>query len=64
MPWRRRPCAATMLMKNVLVCSTQTPFVVGGAEILAADLRLHFECRGFRVDTVNLPFDRLTETLR
>jgi glycosyltransferase involved in cell wall biosynthesis len=45
-----------MLMKNVLVCSTQTPFVVGGAEILAADLRLHLERRGFRVDSVNLPF--------
>jgi glycosyltransferase involved in cell wall biosynthesis len=43
-------------MKNVLICSVQAPFIVGGAEILVADLRRHLEHRGFRVDVVNLPF--------
>jgi glycosyltransferase involved in cell wall biosynthesis len=43
-------------MKNVLVCAVQTPFITGGAEILSADLRLHLERRGFRVDTVEVPF--------
>jgi glycosyltransferase involved in cell wall biosynthesis len=43
-------------MKTVLICSVQAPFIVGGAEILVADLRQHLERRGFRVDVVNLPF--------
>jgi glycosyltransferase involved in cell wall biosynthesis len=43
-------------MKNILVCAVQTPFITGGAEILASDLRLQLERRGFRVDTVEVPF--------
>ena len=43
-------------MKNILVCSVHTPFVLGGAEILAADLRLNLERRGFRAEAVRIPF--------
>jgi glycosyltransferase involved in cell wall biosynthesis len=43
-------------MRRVLVCSVQTPFVEGGAEILARDLHVQLERRGFSVDTVSVPF--------
>jgi glycosyltransferase involved in cell wall biosynthesis len=43
-------------MKNVLICSAHTPFIVGGAEILVSDLQLHLERRGFRAETVRVPF--------
>lgn len=43
-------------MKTVLVCAVQAPFVVGGAEILAAELREQLTKRGFRADVVNVPF--------
>ena len=43
-------------MKNVLICSVHTPFIVGGAEILATDLRLNLQRRGFRVEAVHVPF--------
>ena len=37
-------------MKTVLVCAVQAPFIVGGAEILVAELRQNLERRGFRAD--------------
>lgn len=43
-------------MKTALVCAVQAPFVVGGAEILAAELRDELRRRGYRVDLVNVPF--------
>jgi len=43
-------------MKTVLVCAVQAPFIVGGAEILVAELRTNLERRGFRVDVANVPF--------
>jgi glycosyltransferase involved in cell wall biosynthesis len=43
-------------MKTVLVCAVQAPFIVGGAEILVAELRANLERRGFRVDVANVPF--------
>jgi glycosyltransferase involved in cell wall biosynthesis len=43
-------------MKTVLVCAVQAPLIVGGAEILVAELRQNLERRGFRVDVANVPF--------
>jgi glycosyltransferase involved in cell wall biosynthesis len=43
-------------MKTVVVCAVQAPFIVGGAEILTAELRQNLERRGFKVDVVALPF--------
>jgi glycosyltransferase involved in cell wall biosynthesis len=43
-------------MRTVLVCAVQAPFIVGGAEILVAELRSQLERRGFRVDVANVPF--------
>jgi glycosyltransferase involved in cell wall biosynthesis len=43
-------------MKTVLVCAVQAPFIVGGAEILVAELRKQLERRGFRADVANVPF--------
>jgi glycosyltransferase involved in cell wall biosynthesis len=43
-------------MKTVLVCAVQAPFVVGGAEILVAELKAQLERRGFRADVANVPF--------
>lgn len=43
-------------MKSVLVCTAQTPFVTGGAEILVRDLAAALRRRGFRVDVVAVPF--------
>jgi len=43
-------------MRSVLVCGVQAPFIVGGAEILVAELRANLERRGFRVDVANVPF--------
>ena len=42
-------------MKSVVVCSAQTPFVTGGAEILVRELVSHLVRRGFRADVVALP---------
>lgn len=43
-------------MKSVVICAAQAPFIVGGAEILVAELRQNLERRGFRVDVANVPF--------
>jgi glycosyltransferase involved in cell wall biosynthesis len=43
-------------MRTALICAVQTPFVVGGAEILVSELRQNLERRGFRVDVANVPF--------
>ena len=52
----RTPAArASAAMKTVLVCSVQTPFIVGGAEILVADLRQHLERRGFASTSSTCP---------
>ena len=43
-------------MKSVLVCTAQAPFITGGAEILVRELVDRLRDRGFRVDTVSIPF--------
>jgi glycosyltransferase involved in cell wall biosynthesis len=43
-------------MKSALICSVQAPFIVGGAEILVAELKRHLARRGFRVDVASVPF--------
>jgi glycosyltransferase involved in cell wall biosynthesis len=43
-------------MSRVLVCSVQTPYVRGGAEILVEDLRDRLAARGHEVDVVSVPF--------
>lgn len=43
-------------MKSILVCTAQTPFVTGGAEMLVRDLASTLRGRGFRVDVVAIPF--------
>ena len=43
-------------MRTVLICAAQAPFIVGGAEILVAELRAKLERRGFRVDVASVPF--------
>jgi glycosyltransferase involved in cell wall biosynthesis len=43
-------------VKTILVCGVQTPYVVGGAEILVSDLRDQLAARGYKVDVVNVPF--------
>jgi glycosyltransferase involved in cell wall biosynthesis len=43
-------------MKSVVVCTTQSPFVRGGAEILVQELASHLARRGFRADVVSVPF--------
>lgn len=43
-------------MKTVLLCAVQAPFIVGGAEVLVAELRRQLERRGFRVDVASVPF--------
>jgi len=43
-------------MKSALVCAVQAPFIVGGAEILVAELRAQLERRGFRADVSSVPF--------
>ncbi len=43
-------------MTTVLICAVQAPFVIGGAEVLVSELRMHLERRGFRVDVVSVPF--------
>lgn len=41
---------------NILICATQVPFVRGGAEVLVSGLKEALQSRGFRTDTVSLPF--------
>jgi glycosyltransferase involved in cell wall biosynthesis len=43
-------------MKTVLVCAAQAPFIVGGAEVLVAELKQNLERRGFRADVASVPF--------
>jgi glycosyltransferase involved in cell wall biosynthesis len=43
-------------MKSVVVCTTQSPFVRGGAEILVQELAAQLVRRGFRADVVSVPF--------
>jgi glycosyltransferase involved in cell wall biosynthesis len=43
-------------MRTALICAVQTPFVVGGAEILVSELRQNLERRGFRADVAQVPF--------
>lgn len=45
-----------MKKKKVLVCSAKTPFMYGGAEIHAENLRYNLEARGFDTELINLPF--------
>lgn len=42
--------------KHILICSTQVPFVRGGAELLVEGLRDALRERGHIVDVVSLPF--------
>jgi glycosyltransferase involved in cell wall biosynthesis len=43
-------------MRTVVIAAVQAPFIVGGAEILVAELRKNLERRGFTVDVANVPF--------
>jgi len=43
-------------MRTALVCTAQTPFVRGGAELLVRALAAELERHGFRVDVVSVPF--------
>jgi glycosyltransferase involved in cell wall biosynthesis len=43
-------------MKSALVCGVQAPFIVGGAEILVAELRDALLRRGFQADVASVPF--------
>jgi glycosyltransferase involved in cell wall biosynthesis len=45
-----------MPRRGICLCSVQAPFVVGGAEILVAELASALKSRGFLVDVVNIPF--------
>lgn len=45
-----------MTRGSVLVCGAQSPFVTGGAELLVRELVEQLRRRGFRVDSVALPF--------
>jgi len=42
--------------RSICVCAVQAPFIVGGAEILVAELSSQLKARGFLVDVVNVPF--------
>ncbi|ENZ30837.1 hypothetical protein HMPREF1084_03410 [Clostridium butyricum 60E.3] len=44
------------MKKKVLVCSAKTPFMYGGAEIHAENLRCNLEKRGFDTELINVPF--------
>jgi glycosyltransferase involved in cell wall biosynthesis len=44
------------MSKRILICSTQVPFVRGGAELLVDGLRDALRERGHAVDVVSLPF--------
>ena len=41
---------------NICLVGVQIPFVRGGAEILTESLSLELKSRGFRTDTINIPF--------
>ena len=43
-------------MKRILICTSQVPFVRGGAELLAEGLRDALRQRGHSVDIVSLPY--------
>jgi glycosyltransferase involved in cell wall biosynthesis len=43
-------------MKSVVVCTTQSPFVRGGAELLVQELASQLSRRGYRADVVSVPF--------
>ncbi len=44
------------LMKTVLVCEAQVPFVRGGAELLVRGLVSQLRMRGYRAEKVSVPF--------
>lgn len=53
---RARGPADAPMIRNVLLCTTQVPFVSGGAEALAANLAAAFRREGYHAETVALPF--------
>lgn len=44
------------MIRNVLICTTQVPFVSGGAEAHVANLAAAFRREGYNAETVALPF--------
>ncbi|HLL75932.1 MAG TPA: glycosyltransferase family 4 protein [Pyrinomonadaceae bacterium] len=44
------------MIRNVLICTTQVPFVSGGAEAHVAGLAAAFRREGYNAETVALPF--------
>jgi glycosyltransferase involved in cell wall biosynthesis len=44
------------MSKRILICTSQVPFVRGGAELLAEGLRDALRARGHTVDLVSLPY--------
>jgi glycosyltransferase involved in cell wall biosynthesis len=44
------------MIKSVVVCEAQVPFVRGGAEALARELVREFRERGFETELISLPF--------
>ena len=44
------------MIRNVLICTTQVPFVSGGAEAHVANLAAAFRREGYHAETVALPF--------
>ena len=44
------------MIRNVLICTTQVPFVSGGAEAHVANLAAAFRREGYDAETVALPF--------
>ena len=45
-----------MSVKRIAICTSQIPFVYGGAESLAESLQRELAARGYEVDTVRIPF--------
>ncbi len=45
------------MVKRILICTAQVPFITGGAEVLVESLRAELARRGFEVDTVAIPFN-------
>jgi glycosyltransferase involved in cell wall biosynthesis len=44
------------MIKTVVVCEAQVPFIRGGAEALSRELVRQFRARGFETDRVSIPF--------
>lgn len=45
-----------MMIRNILICTTQVPFTTGGAESHVAGLRRAFAAAGYNAEVVALPF--------